>query len=318
MDPITHTMAGAVIARAGADRRTPLAATTLMLAANAPDIDIFSVWVGTYASLAFRRGWTHGPLALALLPFAVAGLVLAWDRWVRQPRAAARGVAVAPAHAGWTLALAAIGCLSHPALDWLNTYGIRFLTPLTDRWFYGDAVFIVDPWWWALLAATLAAARLRATTRTVRTLAAAALAYPLAMIVVSGLGDRVAHRAAEAAGIEGVREILYQPAPVDPSAAQLIAVTGDAYHFGSLRWLRAERARFDGPVVARGDWTDPRVVAARAERDVRDYLIWSRFPYVVLDSAPTGTWVRFGDARFMPGRLPTGGLSGVSVLLATP
>ena len=80
MDPITHTMAGAVMARIGGDRRTPLAAATLILAANAPDIDIFSVWVGSFASLAFRRGWTHGPIALLLLPFVVTGIILAWDR----------------------------------------------------------------------------------------------------------------------------------------------------------------------------------------------------------------------------------------------
>ena len=48
MDPITHTMAGAVMARAGLDRggTLPLAATTLVLAANAPDIDIFVMFLG--------------------------------------------------------------------------------------------------------------------------------------------------------------------------------------------------------------------------------------------------------------------------------
>ena len=34
MDPITHTMTGAVLARAGGDTKTPLAAATLMLAAG--------------------------------------------------------------------------------------------------------------------------------------------------------------------------------------------------------------------------------------------------------------------------------------------
>ena len=64
MDPITHTLAGAVMARAGLDERTPLAAATLMLAANAPDIDIFIMVAGPYDGLAFRRGWTHGPSAV--------------------------------------------------------------------------------------------------------------------------------------------------------------------------------------------------------------------------------------------------------------
>ena len=41
--------------------------------------------------------------------------------------------------------------LTHPALDWLNTYGIRLLMPFDGRWFYGDVLFIVDPWVWLLL-----------------------------------------------------------------------------------------------------------------------------------------------------------------------
>lgn len=318
VDPITHTLTGAVLARIGGDRRTPLAAATLMLAANAPDIDIFSVWAGTYASLAFRRGWTHGPIALLLLPFAVTALVLGWDRWVRLRRAHTAGRMVEPVDARWTLLLAGIGCLSHPALDWLNTYGIRFLTPVTDRWFYGDALFIIDPWWWSLLAATLIVARRGAPLQRVRTVAGVALAYPLALIVVSGLGDGVAQRAAEGQGITEVREILYQPAPGNPFVAELIAVTPDAYHYGSLHWLRPLRAQFDGPVVPRGDWDDPRVVAARASQDVRDYLVWSRFPYVAIDTVSAGESVRFGDARFLPSRIAAGGLSGLRVPVALP
>ncbi|MFO7260764.1 MAG: metal-dependent hydrolase [bacterium] len=152
MDPITHTMTGATLAAAGLRRATPLAAGTLMLAANAPDIDVLIYLVGNeYDALAFRRGWTHGPLALLALPFAVLGVALAWDRWVRRrrdPRAT-------PARAGPLLALAALGVLTHPALDWLNNYGIRLLMPFSLRWFYGDAVFIIDPWIWLALGGAL-------------------------------------------------------------------------------------------------------------------------------------------------------------------
>ncbi len=309
MDPITHSLAGAVMSRVGGERRTPLAMATLILAANAPDIDIFSVWIGSFASLAFRRGWTHGPIALALLPFAVTGLILLWDRAVRRRRTPD----APPVDSRWVLILAVIGCVSHPALDWLNTYGIRFLMPITDRWFYGDAVFIVDPWWWALLITTLVLARRGASLRAVRVAGALALAYPLTLIVISRVGDRVAHRAAAAAGIAGVTEILYQPRPLDPFAAELIVVTGDAYRVGALRWFGAPRVTFDGPVLPRGDWTDPRVVAAREDADVQHYLVWSRFPYVAVDSFAAGFSVRFGDARFRPGRISAGGLEGLRI-----
>lgn len=309
MDPITHTMAGAVMARVGGDRRTPLAMATLILAANAPDIDIFSAGLGAYSSLALRRGWTHGPPALVALALAITGMMLAWDRWVRRRRDPSK----APADPRWILALAAIGCLSHPLLDWLNTYGIRFLTPLSDRWFYGDSVFIIDPFWWLLLAHVLVVARRGASLRRVRMAAGLALAWPLALIGLGRVGERIAWDAAAAQGIQGVTEVLYQPAPFNPLGADLVAVTGAAYHLGSFRWYRSERAQFDGESIARGDWSDPRVVAARAEPDVRDYLVWSRFPYAEILESPNGTSVRFGDARFPPGAITAGMLTGLRV-----
>ncbi|MEZ5331433.1 MAG: hypothetical protein R2991_05150 [Thermoanaerobaculia bacterium] len=42
---------------------------------------------------------------------------------------------------------------THPALDWLNNYGLRWWMPFDASWSYGDSVFIMDPWLWVLLAA---------------------------------------------------------------------------------------------------------------------------------------------------------------------
>jgi inner membrane protein len=309
MDPITHTMAGAVMARVGGDRRTPLAMVTLILAANAPDLDIFSAGLGAYSSLAVRRGWTHGPPALLALTLAITALMLAWDRFVRRRR----DPSLAPADPQWILALASIGCLSHPMLDWLNTYGIRFLTPLSDRWFYGDSVFIVDPFWWVLLASVLVVARRGAPLRRVRLMATFALAWPLFLIGLGRVGERIARDAAGDEGITGVIEVLYQPAPFNPFGADLVAVTADAYHLGSFRWYRADRAQFEGETIERGDWTDSRVVAAQADPDVRDYLVWARFPFAEIVESPNGTSVRFGDARFPPGAITAGMLTGLRV-----
>jgi inner membrane protein len=57
----------------------------------------------------------------------------------------------APARAGPLLALTAVAVVTHPALDWLNNYGLRWLMPFSGRWFYGDALFVIDPWVWLLL-----------------------------------------------------------------------------------------------------------------------------------------------------------------------
>jgi inner membrane protein len=160
VDNLTHSLVGAALSRAGLDRRTPLATATLVVAANAPDIDVLAYTGGPYFALSFRRGITHGVPALVVLPFVVAGAMLAWDRWVRRrahPDAP-------PATFGALALLSAIGVLTHPVLDWMNTYGMRWWLPFDGRWSYGDSLFIIDPWLWLMLGCGVALAGARSRT----------------------------------------------------------------------------------------------------------------------------------------------------------
>lgn len=147
MDNLTHALVGAAIAKAGAERATPLATATLVVAANAPDVDMLAFVEGEYYALAFRRGFTHGWAAMLVLSLAVAGLMLAWDRLIRRRR----DPAADPARAGPVLALSAVGLLTHPTLDWMNIYGMRWGLPFDGSWSYADALFIIDPWIWLVL-----------------------------------------------------------------------------------------------------------------------------------------------------------------------
>jgi len=318
MDPITHTLVGATMARAGLDRRTPLATGALLLAANAPDIDIFTAFAHQeHFSLACRRGWTHGPLAMAALPFAVTGVVLAWDRWVRRRHEPSASAARGPA----LLLVSALGVLSHPTLDWLNTYGIRLLMPFSGTWYRGDSLFIIDPWLWLILAIGLIAARVTASSaprvrRLTRTSGSAAVAYIAAMIALSILGKRVATRTAEASGLHGVTEMLYSPRPGNPFRADLVARTADAYRPGSIRWrVSGADVTLDSTVIPRGDWNAHAVVRARSSPAVRNYLVWSQFPYVRVEIRGADTTVFFGDVRYRAG--PAGNLGGIEVLLSS-
>jgi inner membrane protein len=159
MDPITHTMAGAAIAASGWRRRTALATPVAMIAANAPDIDIVSYVHGEYAGLALRRGWTHGPIALVVLAVLIPLLALAYDRarrtWGGRKDAGGDAARTPAARAGPLFVLAAIAAVSHPLLDWMNTYGVRWLMPFDARWYYGDALYIIDPWIWLALGVPL-------------------------------------------------------------------------------------------------------------------------------------------------------------------
>ena len=82
-------------------------------------------------------------LALALLPFILTVLLLLVRLASRLRR---RWTSSAPISIGQLLLLSFIAVLSHPILDTLNTYGVRWLMPLSGEWFYGDTLFIIDPW----------------------------------------------------------------------------------------------------------------------------------------------------------------------------
>ena len=150
MDNLTHSLVGALIGQCGLKRKTGLAMPALIIGANLPDVDAACFfWLDGVEHLAFRRGITHGPPAWLLLPLLLSGALYGWDKW--QARRGKRPEGRLPVKFGWLYALALIGCLTHPGLDWMNVYGIRLLAPFSQQWFYGDVLFIIDVWLWALL-----------------------------------------------------------------------------------------------------------------------------------------------------------------------
>src|SRR3990172_9370291 len=98
MDNLCHTLVGAALGEAGLKRTTPLAMATLLIGANLADVDAASYAWGPVTALSFRRGWTHGVLAMAVAPIVLTGAVLAWDRLVRR-----RGKPAAPPGPPWWL-----------------------------------------------------------------------------------------------------------------------------------------------------------------------------------------------------------------------
>ena len=150
MDNLTHSLVGAVMGQAGLKRKTGLAMPALVIGANLPDVDAACFfWLEGNEHLGFRRGITHGPPALVILPLILAGILWYYDRW--QAKRGKRPEGRLPVHFGWLYALSFLGALSHPLLDWMNVYGVRFWEPFAPTWAYGDTLFIIDVWLWALL-----------------------------------------------------------------------------------------------------------------------------------------------------------------------
>jgi inner membrane protein len=152
MENLSHTLVGLALAKAGLERATPLATSALVISSNLPDIDVLSALGGTTGSyLEYHRGFTHSIVGLAVLAAALT-LFLTWiDRRFRMRRDHFRR----PLKPGRIFAICYAGGLSHLLLDYTNVYGVRPLLPFSDRWFYGDFIFVADPWLWLILGSSV-------------------------------------------------------------------------------------------------------------------------------------------------------------------
>ncbi len=279
MDNLTHSLVGALIGQTGLKRRTGLAMPALIIGANLPDVDATCFfWLEGVEHLAFRRGITHGPPALVLLPLVLAGLLWGFDRW--QAKRGKRPEGRLPVHFGWLYGLSLLGCLTHPALDWLNVYGIRLLEPFSSRWFYGDTLFIIDVWLWGLMAfATWWSLRQEKRGGSWRKTGRQALALVLVYIGVNaGITAGHEHRHGEAVQHDVIES------PVPGAFWQRETIVRDA----------AGRYRIDD--VPAGDCDlDTALGSAERTADVEAFLFWSRAPFA--ERAPDGS-VLLRDARF--------------------
>ena len=304
MDNLTHSLVGAVLGQAGLKKTTGLAMPALIIGANLPDVDSACFfWLEGTEHLGFRRGITHGPPALVLLPLVLAGLLWGWDRW--QTQRGTRPEARLPVRFGWLYAMAFIGCLSHPFFDWLNVYGIRLLEPFSSQWFYGDTLFIIDPWLWSLLIASVWVSRRREKAggewmRPARVGIAVGLAY-------IGVNGAITHTARDQVGrhfSDGHHNapVIVSPVPLAFWERETIRTAlagrepprvGPVYRFG--RWTPAEGLRGE---IGQGDapcaW--PAFTALRRTNSQLDaFLFWSRVP--VVERAPDGSVILY-DARY--------------------
>ena len=272
MDNLTHSLAGALLGQMGLKKLTGRAMPTLIIAANIPDIDAYASFLGTYG-LTVRRGITHGPLALLLLPVMLTSLVLLYNRW----RPAAQ-----PVHAGKLLLLAYIGTLSHPALDWLNSYGIRLLEPFSSTWYAGDTLFIIDIWIWAALIGCFVWSRWREKRggnwqRPAWFGFSAICAYIVANGLITGRAEARTHEVLEQRG-RSPQLVVANPVPLTFWNRTMLWRDAELHGSGDYGLFTGVRLP-DSPFPNR--LNHPALASARGRPDVEAFLFWSRMPIVI-------------------------------------
>lgn len=311
MDNLCHSLVGAALSGAGLRRRTGLATVTMVIGANLPDVDAFVYVMGDAATgLAFRRGWTHGVQAMLVLPILLAGIMTLVGHALDARRARRRRPPVGPpVIASQLLFVAAISIWTHPLFDLLNTYGVRLLMPFSSRWFYGDTLFIIDPWIWLALGTGtfMSLRRARAVPvgagsptvmarahRPARIAIGAVAAYIGIMAVSGWVGRILVERQAVAAGGTAAERVMVAPDPLTPFTRSVVRDLGTSYEVGRLTWwpqvkyeASAERIPKLSPQIAN---------AASATPDGRKFLSWSRFPFA--DTTAGAQGIRLDDVRY--------------------
>jgi inner membrane protein len=292
MEPVTHFLTGACLARTGFNRKTAYATLAMTLAAEAPDIDVLWSLRGPVAGFEHHRGITHTFLGAPLVALAVTVLVWLWHRSRREPPP------LSP-HWAWLWFLSLLAVLSHIFLDWTNNYGVRPFFPFNPRWYSLDIAFILEPVIFAaLLTALVMPAIFGLADREIgadkpvfrgRGWAIAAM-----MLVGIDFGVRAVehHRALRLVGNtrfgdQSVVRAGAEPYPVDPFRWFAVVETPGYYQTGSVNtWKESVDTNDQDDVIFKPPVT-PAVAAAERSWLGRVYLDWARFP-VVTDRGPAG------------------------------
>ena len=337
MEPVTHILTGACLARAGLNRRAAYATLAMAVAAEFPDIDTLWSLRGPVASFTHHRGFTHTFLAVPLEAAIVVGGVYAWHWWRVSRRPAAAEKLAAPVRWGVLYGLVLLALLSHLLLDFTNNYGLRPFFPWNAHWYAGSIVFIFDPLIFALLlvpfllppllglvgsevGAARAKFRGRGSAITVLLLIACvwtarSVAHDRAQTLAMAQSIGVQQQPLSTADANDAapppddgpltylqpQRVLSNPDPFNPLRWHVVSDLGDFYQLSEINLgtsvVTTSPVRFPKPART------PAVLAAQASPLGRAYMDWSPMPIVTSsrpgEHAAGHTVVTFRDPRFM-------------------
>ena len=331
MDPVTHFLTGACLARSGFNRQTALATVTMVLAAEAADIDILWGIKGSIAELQHHRGITHSFVGVPFVAAAVLLLVYLLHL-LRQRRR--RGMpppisGALPVRWGFLYFCAVVAALSHLLLDYSTAYGIRLFEPFNYHWYSWDIVSIVEPLISIALVAGLVLPALFGLIgeeigerrRGPRGRGAAITAL-VCMVALWGVRDYQHRRALSTMnsflyhGAAPTRIAAY-PYMIDPFHWHGVVETTDFFETVAVD-SRAAQVKDEEGIVYYKPADTPALRAAKASYLGGVYLDWAAFPYEIqqnLEDPSAAFLVNFEDLRYAePSRARRAPLGGFVLL----
>jgi len=320
LDPVTHLLTGAVLARAGLNRVSALATSVVVLSAEAPDIDIVWYIPGSLPGFEHHRGLTHTLAGIPLCAALVLGFVWLLYRWRTrrgwQPKR--------PVRWGVLFGLACLGGLSHLLLDFTNQYGVRPFEPFSYRWYAWDIVSIVEPVMLVFLLGglllpglfALVNEEIGARSRGPRGRAGAITALILicALWWFRDLQHRRAVNALDAQVYNGAEPVRVSAFPYDTNPFLWHGVV-ETEGFIATMHVDSLHAQVDPDRRMRIRYKPeetPALDAAKQSRMGEVYLDWAAYPYFEVEKLPPpdgGYLITMYDLRFAYPERPPGVLS---------
>ncbi len=325
MDPVTHALSGALLARATAKHTPPsqpehhllplrLYIATGLAAAAFPDVDLILRLIDTLTYLNWHQGPTH---SLILLPFWA--WLLAWLFSGLSRGRYALKLFVLPA---------CLGIAIHIAGDLITSYGLMLFAPFSTERFSLPLVFVIDPWFSLIIIAGLIASWRYPLHRIPAILALAGLCgYVLFLSTLRQQAIDIATRHADTHALPQAR-ISVLPQPLSPFHWKIIIRNEETYHLADMdlqqsipqsqnhaTWLLAKMAAAYRP-IAENNWQihrqfcdDPTnktlIREAWLDPAFEPFRAFAQFPLLErTDASEQGLCAWFYDLRFKFPELP--------------
>ena len=281
----------------------------MVLATEAPDIDVLWFFGGSVTGFAHHRGFTHTLLGAPVMAAITVGGVywvyhLLRSRRQRKPRLEPRW--------GLLFVYALLGSLVHIFQDFTNNYGVRPLAPFHPRWYSWDIVSIIDPIMLAALGlGLLVPALLGLVTEEVgagrgRYRGRGGAVFALLTLAVLIGGRDFEHRRAVTAlnsityrGQDPIRASAF-PYPVNPFAWGGVVETRDFFEIAQVDSSSGQIDPTNEAAPLFKPEETPVTLAAKKSRLGRFYLDWAEYPLVSMQALPrnAGYLVQLRDLRF--------------------